>query len=511
MYLGGYTALSTKGVASLLSFTLWHVITFPITYGLVAVLVVSALMQIRYINRALQRFDSTQVIPTQFVFFTISVIVGSALLYRDFESTTFAQASKFIGGCALTFLGVYFITSGRERADDGSSLTDEEESIGLLGGERYRDTVDEEEPQTQRQRHSDAGEPQRVLIAQSPPRSLLSDEREPIENEEGLQTPKAQLSSVQSSPEPSVSDASSISRSLDGSPDSQAVNPLVGTPRSNTVQAPESESEPPTTEPRTPPPPTNVLLQFPSAPGVIGTPTHQTQPDYPLPPTPGEADSTPNNISRQSTAPRTPRSTQRNSLSKRLAPGPFLPPLSSGLSAVVAESLRRGEGSPGQRRGRTGAGRRKRSKKRVTTRTEEPVEGHADADADADGEGDGGGGGNESEYETDGSYMGPEDGTMRRPQLNKQTPGSGSANVHVHGPARSTTQDAIPRLSSQRRTLEPAPEPFRQKHSRMRSLSDSWSENMGRKTEAARRDNNNNTNTNTNNNSNAQNGQNDGV
>lgn len=91
-------------------------------------------MQIRYINRALQRFDSTQVIPTQFVLFTLAVIIGSAVLYRDFESITAQRAAKFVGGCLLTFLGVYFITSGRVAADNESSFSseDEEGSIGLL-------------------------------------------------------------------------------------------------------------------------------------------------------------------------------------------------------------------------------------------------------------------------------------------------------------------------------------------------------------------------------------------
>jgi hypothetical protein len=121
---GGYTALSTKGVSSLLSYRLWRVLTFPITYGLVIVLVVTALMQIRYLNRALQRFDSTQVIPTQFVLFTLSVITGSAVLYRDFEKATLESVIKFIAGCGLTFLGVYFITTGRDSMDHD----DEEES-----------------------------------------------------------------------------------------------------------------------------------------------------------------------------------------------------------------------------------------------------------------------------------------------------------------------------------------------------------------------------------------------
>ena len=113
---GGYTALSTKGVASLLSYTLLQTLTFPVTYLLLAILVFTAVMQIKYVNRALQRFEATQVIPTQFVLFTLSVILGSAVLYRDFERYPGDDAGKFIGGCALTFVGVWLITSGRPGA-----------------------------------------------------------------------------------------------------------------------------------------------------------------------------------------------------------------------------------------------------------------------------------------------------------------------------------------------------------------------------------------------------------
>jgi len=108
---GGYTVLSTKGVASLLSASLYRAFTYPIMYFLVLILVGSAVMQIRYLNRGLQNFDSTQVIPVQFVLFTLSVIIGSAVLYRDFERTDVDHALKFILGCTLTFGGVYLITS----------------------------------------------------------------------------------------------------------------------------------------------------------------------------------------------------------------------------------------------------------------------------------------------------------------------------------------------------------------------------------------------------------------
>lgn len=138
---GGYTVLATKGVSSMLSSTLFGAFTTPVTYVLIFILLSTAIMQVRYVNKALQRFDSTQVIPIQFVLFTLSVIIGSAVLYRDFERTTGEQAIKFIGGCLFTFFGVFLITSGRSRRadDDEPTLSDAEgieETIGLAEQDR---------------------------------------------------------------------------------------------------------------------------------------------------------------------------------------------------------------------------------------------------------------------------------------------------------------------------------------------------------------------------------------
>lgn len=126
----------------MLSYTLWRAITFPVTYLLVAILVGTAVMQIKYVNRALQRFDATQVIPVQFVLFTLSVILGSAILYRDFERTSGEDAGKFVGGCALTFAGVWLITSGRSRTggEEVDRDPEPEDAINLVG-ERYHDDV----------------------------------------------------------------------------------------------------------------------------------------------------------------------------------------------------------------------------------------------------------------------------------------------------------------------------------------------------------------------------------
>ncbi|RYP47342.1 hypothetical protein DL768_006593 [Monosporascus sp. mg162] len=151
---GGYTVLTTKGVSSMLSSTLLKAFATPVTYGLLFVLIVTAVMQVRYVNKALQRFDSTQVIPIQFVLFTLSVIMGSAVLYRDFERTTETQAAKFVGGCLLTFFGVFLITSGRPPQNEEDQLSDDEnveETIGL----RPREAADVPSQPTGASRHED--------------------------------------------------------------------------------------------------------------------------------------------------------------------------------------------------------------------------------------------------------------------------------------------------------------------------------------------------------------------
>ncbi|KZO98033.1 DUF803-domain-containing protein [Calocera viscosa TUFC12733] len=107
---GGFTVLSTKGVSSMLTFKGLSIFTQWITYPFLIVLAATALAQIKYLNRALQKFDSKVVVPTQFVFFNLSAIVGSAILYRDFENMELHRFITFLYGCATTFLGVFCLT-----------------------------------------------------------------------------------------------------------------------------------------------------------------------------------------------------------------------------------------------------------------------------------------------------------------------------------------------------------------------------------------------------------------
>lgn len=120
---GAFTALSTKGLSSLLSYSFAQAVADPLTYLLLAILVSTAVAQVLYLNRALKLFDSTMVLPVHFVLFTISVIVGSAIMYRDFQHTDSGHLALFFVGCLLTFCGVWIITSSSTKPVDPSPET----------------------------------------------------------------------------------------------------------------------------------------------------------------------------------------------------------------------------------------------------------------------------------------------------------------------------------------------------------------------------------------------------
>jgi drug/metabolite transporter (DMT)-like permease len=130
--LGAYTALSTKGLSSLLSFQFSKAVTLPITYILALVLIVTAVLQVFFLNRALKHFSATLVIPVHFVFFTISVIVGAQIAFHDFDGHDPWHTMMFFIGCLLTFLGVWLIASSGTQQTVSAEPDEEEEEEGVV-------------------------------------------------------------------------------------------------------------------------------------------------------------------------------------------------------------------------------------------------------------------------------------------------------------------------------------------------------------------------------------------
>lgn len=368
---GGYTALSTKGVASLLSVSLFNAFAFPMFYFLVAVLALSAIMQIRYLNRALQSFYSTQVIPTQFVLFTLSVIIGSSVLYRDFESATAERVGKFICGCLLTFFGVYLITSKRQSQEDGiddDDMIEQEEGIRLLDEEAGDVDVDHHASPLQ--------QVQSNLQSASHPSAP-----EPLTP---FQLPSVVSSFAGSESAPSAPATSSTSGDLPYQhPWSSTTDPHINEtptpspstkPNEDIYKTPQQTSHPLRDEIEATPfftPSTNLPRGSATPRGDIRnssstldleTPTKKpksrSRPPSPPKPGPETADLSRSGTATGSNTPINAHSlvqSARDSFGRLMTPGPLMNPLSSSLSAMVAETLLKGDVGSGRslRRGRS--------------------------------------------------------------------------------------------------------------------------------------------------------------
>jgi hypothetical protein len=68
----------------------------------------------------------------QFVLFTLSAIIGSAILYGDFKKATFHQIVTFLYGCATTFLGVFIIAWAPSSTDIGEDGVEGEDDRSLV-------------------------------------------------------------------------------------------------------------------------------------------------------------------------------------------------------------------------------------------------------------------------------------------------------------------------------------------------------------------------------------------
>lgn len=296
-------------------------------------------MQVKYVNKALQRFDSTQVIPIQFVMFTISVIIGSAILYRDFEKATADSAGKFIGGCLLTFFGVFLITSGRK------SQGEEEDSDGE-GEERINLAQHDPSHNESQQKYHEYSSIRR--------RPQLHDGD--ATNEEFNSRRSSHVSFVEPSSLPGTTQLYSnssyqpvgrlVPSILPTETDENEESPLLGnnakysadellrSTRHPGIQSTQSTSLLPLEAQTTganslkPPPIARTSSQ-----GNV-----HTHPNLQSTPNPPQGD--------RQERPMTPA---RHSIS-RMMPGPLLSPLSGGLSAVVADSLMRGIELPARSR-----------------------------------------------------------------------------------------------------------------------------------------------------------------
>ncbi|XP_033125784.1 NIPA-like protein 2 [Anneissia japonica] len=117
--LASLTIIGAKAVSSMLDITFAGDIqlVYPLFYFMILLMVVTGVIQIRFVTKAMQEFDSTVVVPTNFVFFTISAILAGIFFYQEFMGLTYLQVTMFLYGCFFCFFGVGLIAEGRENHD----------------------------------------------------------------------------------------------------------------------------------------------------------------------------------------------------------------------------------------------------------------------------------------------------------------------------------------------------------------------------------------------------------
>jgi magnesium transporter len=79
------------------------------------------------------------VIPIQFVLFTLSAIIGSAILYGDFQKATFHEIITFFYGCTATFAGVFIIAWAPHQSESDPEYANE-------SGDDIPNAIDQQTP-----------------------------------------------------------------------------------------------------------------------------------------------------------------------------------------------------------------------------------------------------------------------------------------------------------------------------------------------------------------------------
>eukprot|EP00038_Savillea_parva_P026207 m.52260 g.52260 ORF g.52260 m.52260 type:complete len:437 (-) comp7361_c0_seq2:56-1366(-) len=130
-----FTIFSIKGVSLIVRDVVAQsdlsLLKTPVFLCLMPVALVSGPGQIYWLNKALAIFPASSVVPTYYVFFSLSAILVGGIVYHDFDHMKL-QALGFFGlGVLSCMCGVLIINSGREdpTLDDDEDMVSDTDSI----------------------------------------------------------------------------------------------------------------------------------------------------------------------------------------------------------------------------------------------------------------------------------------------------------------------------------------------------------------------------------------------
>ncbi|KAJ3228037.1 hypothetical protein HK099_007318 [Clydaea vesicula] len=119
---GSISVMAVKGFGIALKKTLQGQNQFqlPSTYVFLIVVVVCAVTQMNYFNKALSLFSTNRVTPIYYVFFTTATIVASILLFQGFNDSPAKDVATIFCGFAVIFIGVFQLNYKMDEEEDSS-------------------------------------------------------------------------------------------------------------------------------------------------------------------------------------------------------------------------------------------------------------------------------------------------------------------------------------------------------------------------------------------------------
>ncbi|CAK9830475.1 Magnesium transporter NIPA2 [Anthophora retusa] len=114
---GSLTVMSCKGLGLALKETiagLSNGFTNWLTWGFLFSVIICVSVQLNYLNRSLDLFDTTIVTPIYYVFFSTLVIIASAILFREWENMSVKDILGSACGFLTIIIGIFLLNTFKE-------------------------------------------------------------------------------------------------------------------------------------------------------------------------------------------------------------------------------------------------------------------------------------------------------------------------------------------------------------------------------------------------------------
>jgi hypothetical protein len=109
--MGGFTVTGCKGLGIGLKEIFNREFTYSkwLTFSCAIMIIFCVLVQMIYLNRALDLFSTPIVTTVYYVYFTTCVLITSAILFREWEKLTFMDIMACLIGFLITTCGLILI------------------------------------------------------------------------------------------------------------------------------------------------------------------------------------------------------------------------------------------------------------------------------------------------------------------------------------------------------------------------------------------------------------------